>query len=619
MSVHASSPNGKVGKPQALPVLPDNIPAELKERAQWVCWRYVWNPDKKRKDGKGKGDWDKPPLNVRNGWAASSTKPATWGTFADALAAYEQGGYDGIGFVPTPEDGLAVIDLDGCRNPQSGDITPQAARIVAEMDTYTEVSPSATGFRIIGRGRKPDRERSKEGPVEIYDGLTAKGKPAGRYLTITGNHVENTPRTVNHRQEQLAAVYCREVKGGGSQQPKATAGTAATASASSGVFTVRAQGRRELEQLIARCATAADRSKAEFAVCCEASRLGIDKEEIWQRLQAVGKVKERGRDYFDSTWENAEDEVRQGQTAHLNGTGRNGAAHHQQDPEPDYPPDAQPGDGRDGKPQRLSAYSIILADFRERYQPTFRRGTSLYSGALGRQVNAGEACFGAGINLITRLAEAIDAPRDRKGVVDWARLPYLFRDWCRSAWTDLLKDLPDEDRAAEVSGDAQEDFRSMVRAALLTIVALGHTYRAGGDERTETQRRSLYDWCSLWAKLGKWEGIRSYQLWARREAGENNVSRLRIALRVDLFTQINHPGLAKIRQGRFAKLCELYDVGTAGGEDGRVHGKRVVELSPGFIEEMRCQPPVADLPEGDASPARTRENERQNGKKEVNT
>jgi primase-polymerase (primpol)-like protein len=86
--------------------------------------------------------------------------------------------------------------------------------IVADMESYTELSPSGTGLRIVARGRKPDRRRSKKGPVEIYDGLTAKGEPGGRYLTFTGNRIDGAPADVQPRQEQLATVYYREIAGG---------------------------------------------------------------------------------------------------------------------------------------------------------------------------------------------------------------------------------------------------------------------------------------------------------------------------------------------------------------------------------------------------------------------
>src|SRR6516162_915046 len=80
------------GRPAALTVLPDGIPALLKERAQWVLWRYVWNPDKKRKDGSGEmGEWDKPPFNAHTGGYASSADARTWATFDEVLDAYRRG------------------------------------------------------------------------------------------------------------------------------------------------------------------------------------------------------------------------------------------------------------------------------------------------------------------------------------------------------------------------------------------------------------------------------------------------------------------------------------------------------------------------------------------------
>src|SRR5262245_45768809 len=80
-----------VARPLALPVLPDGIPAELKARDQWVCWRYAWV--------EAKGKWDKPPLNARTGRRASSTNGETWSSFEVALAAYQDGRnkYDGVG------------------------------------------------------------------------------------------------------------------------------------------------------------------------------------------------------------------------------------------------------------------------------------------------------------------------------------------------------------------------------------------------------------------------------------------------------------------------------------------------------------------------------------------
>ena len=203
----------KVKRPKALPVKPEGIPAELKAIPQWVMWKYVWNPNKKRKDGSGeKGEWDKPLFNVRTGKHASSTDPRTWCDFDTALSAYKSGEWDGIGFVPTPEDELVITDIDHRIDPNTGAIDPWAARIVGELDSYTERSPSACGLRNVAHGRKPDRERSKNGDIEMYDGLTKEGKPGGRYLTFTGHRLKEAQRTIHRRQNAITSVYERELK-----------------------------------------------------------------------------------------------------------------------------------------------------------------------------------------------------------------------------------------------------------------------------------------------------------------------------------------------------------------------------------------------------------------------
>ncbi len=68
----------------------------------------------------------------------------------------------------------------------------------------------------------------------------------------------------------------------------------------------------KLAELIATSsiARAGTRSEADFAVCCFAIRKGIAREEVWPQVKQVGKFAEQGRRYFDTTWENAEYDVR---------------------------------------------------------------------------------------------------------------------------------------------------------------------------------------------------------------------------------------------------------------------------------------------------------------------
>jgi putative DNA primase/helicase len=158
-------------KPHALAVIPESIPDTLKAIDQWVVWRCFWQ----------KGKWDKPPLQSHSGNLASTTNPNSWSTFDAAMAAYEAGTVDGIGFVFAKQNRLVGIDLDHCRNPETGIIEPWALEIINSFRTYTELSPSGTGVHIIGSGALPG-PGIKTSPVEMYD--------HGRFFTMTGHRLE---------------------------------------------------------------------------------------------------------------------------------------------------------------------------------------------------------------------------------------------------------------------------------------------------------------------------------------------------------------------------------------------------------------------------------------------
>jgi putative DNA primase/helicase len=108
--------------PHILPLRAENIPEQLKTRPQWVVWKAVGHKP------------DKVPYSARTGRKASSTDLLTWSTFEEALQAYENGEYDGVGFVFSSVDDC--VDADG-------EIVLWALEIVRYFDSYTELS--ATG------------------------------------------------------------------------------------------------------------------------------------------------------------------------------------------------------------------------------------------------------------------------------------------------------------------------------------------------------------------------------------------------------------------------------------------------------------------------------------------
>jgi putative DNA primase/helicase len=162
-----------------------------------VVWKWV--DDGFDKEGKPKRT--KPPFRaVAPNDLASTTDPTTWSTFAEAVDTYLDGKADGVGIVFC--NGMAGVDLDHCRDPETGTIEDWAWKIIRKLDSYTEVSPSGTGIHILVYGALPEG-RKKDGArgIEMYD------SERGRYFTVTCQHLEGTKVTVKNRQAELAALH----------------------------------------------------------------------------------------------------------------------------------------------------------------------------------------------------------------------------------------------------------------------------------------------------------------------------------------------------------------------------------------------------------------------------
>jgi primase-polymerase (primpol)-like protein len=144
---------GATTKPPRVEVRVDGIPAELRERPQWVCWNWIWNAGKKK--------WDKPPLNPQHLRNASTTDNATWSMFAAVLSQHRAGKANGIGYVFAAADPFAGVDLDDCRDLETGLIDPRAVKIIKELDSYCEILASGNGVKIVVRAQLPSGSRRK--------------------------------------------------------------------------------------------------------------------------------------------------------------------------------------------------------------------------------------------------------------------------------------------------------------------------------------------------------------------------------------------------------------------------------------------------------------------------
>jgi putative DNA primase/helicase len=163
------------------------IPRELAELRQWVCW----GP---------RGVGDKAPVDPNTGRAASTTDSSTWGTLGQAVQRYlthnEDEKLNGIGFVFSSFDPYMGIDLDNCRNAETGQFTPASTALINVINSYTESSPSGTGAHIIVKAKIP--KSGKKSDVEMYF--------EKRYFCFTGRVVSKTLR-IEQRQKEVCALY----------------------------------------------------------------------------------------------------------------------------------------------------------------------------------------------------------------------------------------------------------------------------------------------------------------------------------------------------------------------------------------------------------------------------
>ncbi len=240
---------------------------------------------------------------------------------------------------------------------------------------------------------------------------------------------------------------------------------------------------------------------------------------------------------------------------------------------------------------------LLLAHLREMYDPLFRRENTIFSNTLSRLVEEREAGRGPSSALLRRLVTAADCPRGRDGTPS---VPGLLRTWrlyLGTAWADLLAQLPEEAGSAEVAAGGEEELRRLLAGLLGRVVAIGR--RVGERGETEVQAASLIDCALRWAIPGAWGKIRSYWLWSRLEGdvplpadrclaeGERR-RRLRVALRIELASQLGVRPLSEWPARRLTELCEHYALGRA----IRIGGQRcrAVELSRGFLADLLGEP-----------------------------
>lgn len=198
------TPDGQSNRPATLELHSGAVPDGLTDHEQWVCWRCEWDADR---DG-----CRKVPIDADTGHNAKPNDSRTWTDFESSLAYHDRDATDtdGVGFVVDDGDKFVGIDLDDCRDPNTGQIDRWALDVIEAVGSYTEVSPSGTGVRIFVLAVLPDGGSrgdvdGADGHLEMYDD--------GRYLTVTGHQIDDSPETVEQSNDAVARVHAEHIAG----------------------------------------------------------------------------------------------------------------------------------------------------------------------------------------------------------------------------------------------------------------------------------------------------------------------------------------------------------------------------------------------------------------------
>jgi len=257
------------------------IPKELQISPQWVLSK----PDKN-------------PYQT-NGQKAKSNEPATWNTFENIFKVFQNGGYNCMGYVLTNGDPFCVIDLDNCRNLETGEIAPEAKKIINDLDSYTEISQSGKGVHIFIKGKKPGG-KCRNKTLEMYD--------SGRFIAMTFNHLDGTLETIESRQDELNDLYHRNFPQEDNKKNEKPSDPKTLCDKKIYALISKAKNRDKIEKLLkGDCSDYPSQSEADLALCCNLAFYTQDVVQIDRLFRKSNLYREKWEreDYRDQTIEKA--------------------------------------------------------------------------------------------------------------------------------------------------------------------------------------------------------------------------------------------------------------------------------------------------------------------------
>lgn len=172
---------------------PGAFPSAMRERAQWLLWKPTDDGRKVPRAPWSTGD----PLQFVDG-----TDPANWTSFGEAVDWMEKLPQDlRLAFCLTRADGFVFLDLDDVVD---GTPSDEAQALIDDAESYAALSTSGTGVHVFGRGELSAGVKSLTGPLDDAGDQTLEVYDRNRFVAMTGDHVEDTPRDLTSISSLLA-------------------------------------------------------------------------------------------------------------------------------------------------------------------------------------------------------------------------------------------------------------------------------------------------------------------------------------------------------------------------------------------------------------------------------
>jgi len=166
----------------------------MKNTDQWICWAF---------DSRN----DFIPLNIDNYNPRTNRYESTNYKNKSIRLDYETAkqkaetddAIDGIGFVVV-DTNISYIDIDECIKPFSGEINSEIRDLIAEIDSYVEISISGSGLHVYCRGDTPSygwTPTSINHDISVFD---------GSWAVVTEDHVAGYPASVQAKPAKLKEI-----------------------------------------------------------------------------------------------------------------------------------------------------------------------------------------------------------------------------------------------------------------------------------------------------------------------------------------------------------------------------------------------------------------------------